>query len=77
MQEIRNHEKKQGNCYVLVGDFSARILKEEGLRTSSFGKYFLKTGKNISEINQDVWDNRKRFVDFVHENELAVKKHEV
>ena len=72
MQEIRTHEKKQGNCYVLVGDFNARILKGDGLNPENFGKYFLKSDRQIHEINKDVWDNRERFVEFVHDNELAV-----
>ena len=73
IQEIKNHEKRQGNCYVLVGDFNARILKGDGLRANNFGKYFLKTEKEISEINQEVWNNRERFVEFIHGNELVVK----
>ena len=68
-----SREKKQGTCYVLVGDFNARILKEKGLGANNFGKYFLKSEKEISEINQVVWNNRDRFVEFIHENELVVK----
>ena len=33
----------------------------------------MKSDKEVQETNQDVWDNRERFVDFVHDNELIVK----
>ena len=70
---IKNHEKKRNMMYILAGDFNARILKEEGLDARCFGKHFLKTDREIPEINADVWDNRERFVDFAQENLLAVK----
>ena len=55
-----------------MGDFNARILRDEGLNPESFGRCFLKSNKEVKEIKQDVWENRERFVDFVHENELVV-----
>ena len=75
IQEIKSHSKKQNNCYVLTGDFNARILRDEGLNPRNFGKHFLrtKTEKELNEINQDVWKNRERFVEFVQENDLVVK----
>ena len=58
---------------MLVGDFNARILRADGLNQENFGRHFLKSEKETHEINKDVWDNRERFVDFVHENDLIVK----
>ena len=49
------------------------MLKGDGLRANSFGKYFLKTEKKISEISQEVWNNRERLVEFIYENEPVVK----
>ena len=65
--------KRQNNCYVLVGDFNARLLREEGLNPRNFGKHFLKTKREMNEINQDVLNNRERCIDFVQENDLIVK----
>ena len=59
IQEIRTHEKRQRNCYVLVGDFNARILRGDGLYQENFGRHFLKSEREIHEINKDVWDNRE------------------
>ena len=73
VHEIKEHMKRQNHCYVPVGDFNARILREEGLNPRNFGRHFLKTKRELNEINQDVLNNRERFIDFVHENDLIVK----
>ena len=54
-----------------MGDFNARLLRNDGLSRENFGKHFLTTEKDITEINRDVWENRERFVEFVQENELV------
>ena len=54
-----------------MGDFNARLLRSDGLNKDNFGKHFLTTNKEITEINREVWDNRERFVEFVQENELV------
>ena len=66
IQEIKNHEKRQINCYILLGDFNARILPEEGLKNRNVGKHFMKTEREreITETNWEVWDFRQ-FVKFI------------
>ena len=64
-------------CYVLLGDFNARTLTDEGLDKRSSWHHLLKTNKITLETNQDVLDNRERFVDFVHEKRTWFKKHTV
>ena len=71
VKAIKDEEKKQGNCYILIGDFNARLLRNDGLNKENFRKHFLTTDKEITEINRDVWDNRERVVEFVQENELV------
>eukprot|EP00973_Karenia_brevis_P076801 10666868-Karenia_brevis.AAC.1 len=65
MHEIRQKEARENTCYILAGDFNARIFREDGTVRECIGENFLKTKKTIEEINRDVWDNRKRFVNFI------------
>eukprot|EP00973_Karenia_brevis_P003820 528207-Karenia_brevis.AAC.1 len=59
MHEIRLKETKENTCYILAGDFNARILREDGTVKEYIGSNFLKTNKTIEEINKDVWENRE------------------
>jgi hypothetical protein len=72
LKEVYNHIPAK-YIKIVLGDFNAKIIEDvEGLE-HLFGKYFFKAdGMAVSDLSEQVQDNRERFIEFCSENELCV-----